>query len=246
MASIKPSYVCNSVATLLLLVLFIVLRILSTVSPPTERGFYCNDDSIRYPSSKQDTVPDWALLFISIGLPLVAVSVWQARSVYSLQNLELHACCGSFMSQHACPQSMSISMVNSIIIVPLSRTCIVITYYFFQIISGSIYTTIATPGDAPLIKLRLPRPHKSCLLKHLLPPIKQYAWYIFALTLLTTIVDFTRLYAGELRPEFFHTCDPDLSQLNCTSVDGFSLFISQYTCRGDTSRIREARYSTCT
>ncbi len=55
-------YLCHSVAFAVLLVCFATLQILNFFPIAFVRGFYCNDETILYPFSKQETVPVWALI----------------------------------------------------------------------------------------------------------------------------------------------------------------------------------------
>lgn len=43
---------------------------------PYQRGFFCDDDSIRLPY-KSSTVPDWLLLVYALGVPPFVVSAIQ-------------------------------------------------------------------------------------------------------------------------------------------------------------------------
>ena len=76
MATLKLvlKYLCHSLAFVFFLACFTALRILSSVANPTVRGFYCNDETILYPSTKQETVPTWALVIYIVSLPLAVVS----------------------------------------------------------------------------------------------------------------------------------------------------------------------------
>jgi len=40
---------------------------------PFQRGFYCDDDSIKYPY-KDNTVPWWAVGLVGIAVPIITVS----------------------------------------------------------------------------------------------------------------------------------------------------------------------------
>lgn len=48
--------------------------ILYIFGDPYRRGFYCDDDSIRYPF-KESTVPSTALFIVCIGLSIILVSI---------------------------------------------------------------------------------------------------------------------------------------------------------------------------
>ena len=63
---------CDSVALAFFVGLLIIGQELEANGIITKRGFYCNDESIRYPY-RPDTVPTLALVVGSVGIPLVAV-----------------------------------------------------------------------------------------------------------------------------------------------------------------------------
>jgi phosphatidate phosphatase len=61
------------------------------------------------------------------------------------------------------------------------------------------------------------------------------------LALNNTITVAIKLYFGELRPHFIDACNPDFTSINCTDPFGLPFYVTDYTCRGDPSAIREAR-----
>ena len=64
--------VISALSFFLILCCFITMTVLLTSVDPPIKGFYCNDESIRYPYGLQ-TIPDWALFFIILVVPLVVV-----------------------------------------------------------------------------------------------------------------------------------------------------------------------------
>ena len=57
-----------------LLIVGLANALLGLVIPPFRRGFFCNDDSIKYPYKTKETFPTWAVLLVSVILPVVTVS----------------------------------------------------------------------------------------------------------------------------------------------------------------------------
>ena len=57
-----------------LLIVGLASALLGLVIPPYRRGFFCNDESIKYPYITNETFPTWALLLVSVVLPVVTVS----------------------------------------------------------------------------------------------------------------------------------------------------------------------------
>lgn len=60
----------------------VITRVLAVLVEPTVAGFYCDDRAIRFPY-RPSTVPDWALIFASIAVPLTAVKPESTLTVAS-------------------------------------------------------------------------------------------------------------------------------------------------------------------
>jgi phosphatidate phosphatase len=58
--------------------------------------------------------------------------------------------------------------------------------------------------------------------------------------IVTTII---KISYGGLRPYFMQACDVDFTKINCTDEYGLPVYVTNYTCRGDISDVREARLS---
>lgn len=67
---------------LCLLIVGLVNALLGLVIPPYRRGFFCNDDSIKYPLSPQETLPTWAVIVVSVVLPVFVVSIYTYIYIY--------------------------------------------------------------------------------------------------------------------------------------------------------------------
>ena len=57
---------------LLLILLALPILLLECIGSPTERGFFIDDDSLSHPY-KIDTVPNWLLYTMGIGIPIVLI-----------------------------------------------------------------------------------------------------------------------------------------------------------------------------
>ena len=55
---------------------------------PVQRGFYCDDDSIKYPY-RQNTVPVWIVFVVGIICPIIFVSVEQVYFVFWLVSFSI-------------------------------------------------------------------------------------------------------------------------------------------------------------
>ncbi|KAL9950509.1 hypothetical protein ACROYT_G043018 [Oculina patagonica] len=70
------------------LIVGLVSALLGLVIPPFRRGFFCDDDSIKYPYTTKETLPTWALLLVSVILPVVTIIICEiARHYQSGKNI---------------------------------------------------------------------------------------------------------------------------------------------------------------
>ena len=58
-----------------LLIVGLVNALLGLVIPPYRRGFFCNDDSIKYPYTSEESLPTWAVIVVSVVVPVIVVSI---------------------------------------------------------------------------------------------------------------------------------------------------------------------------
>lgn len=59
-----------------LLIVGLVNALLGLVIPPYRRGFFCNDDSIKYPYTSEESLPTWAVIVVSVVVPVIVVSIY--------------------------------------------------------------------------------------------------------------------------------------------------------------------------
>ncbi|XP_023650475.1 phospholipid phosphatase 3-like isoform X1 [Paramormyrops kingsleyae] len=67
---------------------------------------------------------------------------------------------------------------------------------------------------------------------------KQVGFFIFGCAVSQSFTDIAKVSVGRMRPHFLAVCDPDFSLINC-SVG----YVVDYKCRGQESRVQEARKS---
>uniref|UniRef100_A0A8C2EJ17 Phospholipid phosphatase 3 n=1 Tax=Cyprinus carpio TaxID=7962 RepID=A0A8C2EJ17_CYPCA len=67
---------------------------------------------------------------------------------------------------------------------------------------------------------------------------RQVGVFIFGCAVSQSFTDIAKVSVGRMRPHFLAICDPDYSTINCSLG-----YITQYTCRGDFSKVQEARKS---
>ncbi|XP_065113387.1 phospholipid phosphatase 3 isoform X2 [Paramisgurnus dabryanus] len=67
---------------------------------------------------------------------------------------------------------------------------------------------------------------------------RQVGVFIFGCAVSQSFTDIAKVSVGRMRPHFLSVCNPDFSTINCTLG-----YITNYTCRGDDSKVQEARKS---
>ncbi|XP_072538626.1 phospholipid phosphatase 3 isoform X3 [Salminus brasiliensis] len=67
---------------------------------------------------------------------------------------------------------------------------------------------------------------------------RQVGVFIFGCAVSQSFTDIAKVSVGRMRPHFLDVCQPDYSTINCSLG-----YITEYTCRGDPSRVQEARKS---
>ncbi|XP_026964201.1 phospholipid phosphatase 3 isoform X1 [Sagmatias obliquidens] len=67
---------------------------------------------------------------------------------------------------------------------------------------------------------------------------KQVGCFLFGCAISQSFTDIAKVSIGRLRPHFLSVCNPDFSQINCSEG-----YIQNYKCRGDDSKVQEARRS---
>ncbi|KAM9435041.1 phospholipid phosphatase 3 isoform 2-T2 [Clarias gariepinus] len=67
---------------------------------------------------------------------------------------------------------------------------------------------------------------------------RQVGVFIFGCAVSQSFTDIAKVSVGRMRPHFLDLCNPDYTQINCSAG-----YITDYVCRGDPSRVQEARKS---
>lgn len=66
---------------------------------------------------------------------------------------------------------------------------------------------------------------------------KQVGCFVFGCAISQSFTDIAKVSVGRLRPHFLEVCDLDFSTISC----GKGVYIQNYTCRGNDSKVQEAR-----
>lgn len=90
------------------LVVIVVNAFLALITPPFRRGFFCHDDSIKYPYVKEEFLPTWTLLLVSVILPVFTIIICEVGRQYQkgqntkreqYQNTNNSNVCGTWMKK---------------------------------------------------------------------------------------------------------------------------------------------------
>ena len=63
--------------------MWLPVLLLARLGEPFQRGFYCDDTSIRHPY-KTGTIPNYVLYIVGVGLPVIAVSHSMGATLFGL------------------------------------------------------------------------------------------------------------------------------------------------------------------
>lgn len=96
------------------------------------------------------------------------------------------------------------------------------------IITGEFYRIYYLKEKSPSV---IQNPYVAAL-------YKQVGCFVFGCAISQSFTDIAKVSVGRLRPHFLEVCNPDFSKVNC-SVG----YVQIYDCRGDDSRVQEARKS---
>lgn len=67
---------------------------------------------------------------------------------------------------------------------------------------------------------------------------KQVGCFLFGCAISQSFTDIAKVSIGRLRPHFLSVCNPDFTLINCSEG-----YVQNYKCRGDDSKVQEARKS---
>lgn len=75
-----------------LLIVGLINALLGLVIPPYRRGFFCDDDRIKYPFTSSESLPNWAVILVAVVVPVIVVSAFALhRKLASLEQMFLNA-----------------------------------------------------------------------------------------------------------------------------------------------------------
>ncbi|KAK2491952.1 hypothetical protein MC885_008580 [Smutsia gigantea] len=173
----------------------------STIKP-YHRGFYCNDESIKYPLKTGETINDAVLCAVGIVIAILASpDTWLVASDRSVSSLSLPVCEVLISGQETEDN---------------------------QIITGEFYRIYYLKEKS---RSTMQNPYVAAL-------YKQVGCFLFGCAISQSFTDIAKVSIGRLRPHFLSVCNPDFSQINCSEG-----YIQNYKCRGDDSKVQEARKS---
>ncbi|CAG5897061.1 unnamed protein product [Menidia menidia] len=208
--------------------------------PPYQRGFFCNDNSIRLPF-KNSTVSTAVLTAVGVTVPVVSVSpgvvaqeseggdaCWRVLAGLPFLVIETSAVQPYRRGFYCHDESIKYPAKNGDTISDgvLSAAGILIT--ILSIIIGESYRIyFLNEGSKSFVG----NPYISAL-------YKQVGVFIFGCAISQSFTDIAKVSVGRMRPHFLDVCKPDFSTINCSLG-----YITDYVCQGPDSKVQEARKS---
>ncbi|KAA0708798.1 Phospholipid phosphatase 3 [Triplophysa tibetana] len=190
----------------------------STVQP-YQRGFYCSDDTIRY-TYKSSTVPSSVLTAVGLLLPIASVTGLPFLIIETSTIKPYHR--GFYCSD----QSIQYPYKNGDTISDAVLCAAGILIVILSIVIGECYRIhYLNQGSKSFVG----NPYVSTL-------YRQVGVFIFGCAVSQSFTDIAKVSVGRMRPHFIDVCDPDFSSIQCSLG-----YITNYTCRGDDSKVQEAR-----
>ncbi|KAK5622466.1 Phospholipid phosphatase 3 [Crenichthys baileyi] len=231
--------------------------------PPYQRGFFCNDESIRFPY-KNSTVSTTVLTAVGVTVPVVSVS----PGVVKQENKEN---INSISLPHPTNPSPHLLFFLS---VPLTRlytlaglpflvieTCAVQPYSRGFYCDDESIRYPAKKGDTisdgvlsaagiliTILSIIIGESYRIYFLNegsksfvgnpYIAALYKQIGVFIFGCAISQSFTDIAKVSVGRMRPHFIDVCKPDFSTINCSLG-----YITEYTCHGTETKVQEARKS---
>lgn len=231
--------VATDVLVLLLLgCLALFLELAGMKGLSVRRGFFCDDESIRYPYQPHPAVPTWALVVgtLSISITTVGTGMEQGATVLRRVYIDsppsislspsLDPSLHPFLSPSFFPPSLPLSFPPSL---PSPTP---------QIILGNCYERycIKRPDCQPLKVHRRLRVSPWVIRTgyHL-------RWFLLGAVITVLITDLVKVVIGRLRPHFISACEPNFGEFNCTDQFGNPVYVTDYKCMGHKDLENESR-----
>lgn len=121
---------------------------------------------------------------------------------------------------------MSLNILHSLSFDDESQWHLIPLSVSFQIITGEFYRIYYLKEKS---RSTMQNPYVAAL-------YKQVGCFLFGCAISQSFTDIAKVSIGRLRPHFLSVCNPDFSQINCSEG-----YIQNYKCRGDDSKVQEAR-----
>ncbi|KFO23850.1 Lipid phosphate phosphohydrolase 3 [Fukomys damarensis] len=217
------------------------LIIESSTIKPYHRGFYCSDESIKYPLKTGETINDAVLCAVGIVIAILALAIKASGSgVWREMNGRRE---NIQTTRHMSPQDqhkhqglyegLGPPVCSGLLVAPNPQQAGLVegalgVYYEAKIITGEFYRIYYLKEKS---RSTIQNPYVAAL-------YKQVGCFLFGCAISQSFTDIAKVSIGRLRPHFLSVCDPDISQINCSQG-----YIQNYQCRGPESKVQEARKS---
>ncbi|KAJ7986939.1 hypothetical protein DPEC_G00333580 [Dallia pectoralis] len=187
---------------------------------PYQRGFFCNDESIRYPFHS-GTISSTVLYTVGFTLPISCVTGLPFAILTPLHN----------------PFKRGFFCHDDSIKYPLKEDTI-----SYELLGGiMVPTTVLSMifGECLSVYLKLIQCKSSFGNTYFACVYKAIGTFLFGAAMSQSLTDIAKYSIGRLRPHFLDVCNPDWKQINCTA----GAYIENFTCAGNPRLVNEGRLS---
>ncbi|KAI1240104.1 Lipid phosphate phosphohydrolase 1, partial [Lamprotornis superbus] len=205
---------------------------------PYQRGFFCNDDSIKYPFH-DSTITSTVLYTVGFTLPIFSVrSFGDGSKMYAVQEfstvneLKTTGLPFAILSSRRTPFQRGVFCSDESIRYPYKEDTISYKLLAGIIIPFSVIIIIL--GETLSVFYNNLHSNSFVRNNYIATIYKAIGTFIFGAAASQSLTDIAKYSIGRLRPHFIAVCQPDWTRINCSLG-----YIENFTCHGDKAKINE-------
>ncbi|XP_028939453.1 phospholipid phosphatase 1, partial [Antrostomus carolinensis] len=184
---------------------------------PYQRGFFCNDDSIKYPFH-DSTITSTVLYTVGFTLP-----------IFSLAGLPF-----AILNSRRIPFQRGVFCSDESIRYPYKEDTI--SYKLLAGIIVPLCIIVIILGETLSVSCNHLHSNSFVRNNYIATIYKAIGTFIFGAAASQSLTDIAKYSIGRLRPHFLAVCQPDWARINCSLG-----YIENFSCQGDKAKINEGR-----
>nr|XP_009928743.1 PREDICTED: lipid phosphate phosphohydrolase 1-like [Haliaeetus albicilla] len=208
---------------------------------PYQRGFFCNDDSIKYPFH-DSTITSTVLYTVGFTLPIFSLPPANSeanpclfkRSKLNLLCVLLAGLPFAILNSRRIPFQRGVFCSDESIQYPYKEDTISYKLLAGIIIPFSVIVMIL--GETLSVFYNHLHSNSFVRNNYIATIYKAIGTFIFGAAASQSLTDIAKYSIGRLRPHFLAVCQPDWTRINCSLG-----YIENFSCQGDKAKINEGR-----